>query len=230
MQPHYIQMGLLKLLPATEISNQADSWNYRAGSRPPYPVLANRWIDGAAMRALYWLGECIEQCCNNRYFPSLWRYLTGSGEDMAAFFESLAQRFFDQGYFWQAATQKTLVRLLIEEMDGRDDFPLVQELICFDWLRCGHRFLPETLCYQQPSIDERRRELYQRLPQEIDGLFTPGQRKTFIKSSVFHQFSAILLKQTGFSSTEGPALVCFLDQRENSVLRLNKAHILQFTD
>ena len=230
MQPHYIQMGLLKLLPGTEIRRQAQSWGYKAAVKPPYPVLANRWLDQQTLRRLYWLGECLEQCVNNRYFPTLWHYLLSRGEDIAAFFTSLARRFYCQGYFWKAATQKTLVRLLLEECEGRPDHALIRELICFDWLRCGHRFLPEQLCYREDAVDSLRRDLYHRLPQELDGLYSAGERKNFIKTSVFQRFSNRALQQAGLEPQTDPALVCFLNERESSVYRLNKICLMQITD
>lgn len=230
MEPHYIQMGLLKLLPGTRVTEQAEEFGLKAEGRPPYAVFANRWMDAETLVDFFWIGECIEQCVNNRYFPSLWHYLVEKKEDMAALFVRLSSRFHDQGYFWKAATQKTLCRLLLEEMDGRDDFDLIRELICFDWLRCGHRYLPEQLCYRSDSIDALRRDVYHRFPQEMDGVFTVPERKKFIKSSVFHEFSNQCLKQAGFSADQETALVCFYNQREDSVFRLNKIVVLQITD
>jgi hypothetical protein len=230
MRPHYVQMGLLKLLPGTEIRSQARAWEYNAAAKPPYPVLANRWLDAATLRSLYWLGECLEKCVNNRYFPSLWDYLASRGEDMADFFEALTMDFHGQDYFWKAATQKTLVRLLLEQCQARTDFFLIRELICYDWLRCGHRFLPDPLCYQETAVDELRRGLYHRLPQEMAGLYTPGGRKTFIKTSVFHYFSVEALARAGVEAMDDPGLLCFLNEREDSVHRLNKVVLLQITD
>jgi len=230
MQPHYIQMGLLKLLPGTQIRQQAAEFGLQAEARPPYAVFANRWVNAEQMAELFWIGECIEQCVNNRYFPSLWRYLVETGEDIAAFFTSLAGRFHEQGYFWKAATQKTLCRLLLETVTPRDDFALIRELICFDWLRCGHRYLPDQLVYGQRPLDELRRDLYHRLPQEIDGLFTAAQRKNFIKSSVFHEFSKTCLERAGWRPDQERTLVCFRNDREDSVFHLNKIALLKNTD
>ena len=230
MRPHYIQMGLLKLLPGTEIRNQIQYWDYKAADRPPYGVLGNRWMDVPTLRGLYWLGECLEQCVNNRYFPSLWHYFVDLEEDLAVFFKSLAARFYDQGYFWKAATQKTLVRLLLEECGDRSDFPLIRELICYDWLRCGHRFVPDQLCYQETALDELRRGLYHRLPQEMPGLFTARERKTFIKTSVFHYFSSEALRRVGLEPLGDHTLACFLNEREHSVHRLNKVALMQITN
>ncbi len=234
MQPHYLQMGLLKLLPETEIRRQAEQYQFRASSRPPYAVLANRWLEPAALQKLYWLGECLERCVNNRYFVSLWSYLDQSGEDVARFFSALAERFFNQGYFWKAVTQERLSRLLLEEVAGREDFELIRELVCYDWLRCGHRFLPQHLCYRQQSIDELRRTLYGRLPAELAGAYQRKTRQTFLKKSVFHYFSRQAMVHAGAAAGKARAndqvLVCFLPDREKRVHRFNKVMLLENAD
>ncbi|MCG6930279.1 MAG: DUF4080 domain-containing protein [Desulfofustis sp.] len=230
MQPHYVQMGLLKLLPATRMTAQAAEFGFRAQSRPPYALLSNRWMDAAVLAKFFWLGECLEQFVNNRYFPSLWHYLVGEGADMAGFFSHLAVRFSDQGYFFKAATQETLCRLLIEQTTGRQDFAIIRELLCFDWLRCGHRYLPDFLSYRAESLEELRRDAYHRLPREIDGLYTIQERRNFIKSSVFQIFSQNCLHSAGFWAARECALACFCSAREDSVLRLAKTAILQITD
>lgn len=230
MEPHYIQMGLLKLLPGTAINDQAQKFGFKASSKPPYSVFANHWMNQQRLKEFYWLGECIELCVNNRYFVSLWHYLVTRGEDMAAFFSEMAQFFFDQGYFWKAATQQTLCRLLLEKSEERDDFQLIRELICFDWLRCGHRFLPEQLCYQQPTIDELKKRLYDELPEELPGVFSGQSRKTFLKRSIFHYFSNRAMGQLGYQCSTENELVCFCSERENRVHRFNIVKILSITD
>jgi len=89
MGAHYIQMGLLKILPDTPIQRSAEAMGYLHCSEPPYSVLANRWLGREDLASLYWFGECVERFHNNRYFVSLWRYLRAGGEDMARFFQGL---------------------------------------------------------------------------------------------------------------------------------------------
>ena len=79
-------------------------------------------------------------------------------------------------------------------------------------------------------MDELRRDLYHRLPQKMVGLFTARERKSFIKTSVFHFFSVEALELVGLTTPDDPALVCFMKERENSVHRLNKVTLLQITD
>ncbi len=229
MHPHYIQMGLLKLLPETVIHESAERYGYLASSRPPYSVLASGWMDEAALSVLFWMGECVERCYNNRYFVSLWNYLVSAGEDMAVFFLALARRFHAQGYFDKAATQETLGRLLLEEMQGRDDFELVRELIAYDWLRCGHRFLPDYL--RGPEVlNELRQTLYHQLPEEITGLYDTRGRAHFIKKVVFCRFSAQTIRQINNAAVAVAAVVCFLPEMDETVHRFTKTGIIEINN
>ncbi len=229
MRPHYIQMGLLKLLPDTIIHARAERYGYLASSRPPYSVLASSWMDESALRTLFWMGECLERCYNNRYFVTLWNYLVSGGEDMAAFFLALTRRFHAQGYFEKATTQETLGRLLLEEMQGRDDFGLVKELISYDWLRCGHRFLPDYLSGPD-GLNELRQSLYLQLPAEISGLYDSRSRSHFIKKTVFCQFSVQALNLTNNAVAVAAAVVSFLPEQDETVHRFNKTGIVEINN
>ncbi|MCB2215344.1 MAG: DUF4080 domain-containing protein [Desulfobulbaceae bacterium] len=229
MEPHYIQMGLLKILPGTEMAATAPVHHYRFSPRPPYPVFANRWLDETALRALYRRGECLERFVNNRYFVALWRYLVAGGEDMAMFFRDLAKLFVRRVFSGAGTTQETLSILLFEHLYGRGDADLCRELLTYDWLRCGHRFLPDHL-QQDVTLEELRDEMYRRLPAAIDGLFDRRGRSRFIKKQIFYRFSPQLLEQTGCSDPPDGALLCFLTQREERVFGLQKTVLLTISD
>ncbi len=226
MEPHYIQMGLLKVLPGTIIESQALQDEFRASKRPPYSVFSNRWLDANSLRDLYWLGECVEKYVNNRYFISIWKYLLGSGEDMSLFFATLTSRLLEYGYFWKAATQETLSRILLDHLKSRDDFPLLRELLCYDWLRCGHRFLPDHLKEAALAIDSFRKTLFSRLPETLEGCYGKNDRPYFFKKSVFYPFSRESLSHIGYEVKSSRGIVRFLSEREENVLRLHRVQII----
>jgi len=70
--PHYIQMGLLKILPDTPISRSIEEYGLLVCEDPPYEILANHWLTKVELEDLYWLGECFEAFHNNRFFKSFW--------------------------------------------------------------------------------------------------------------------------------------------------------------
>lgn len=226
MQPHYIQLGLLKLLPSTRINQERQEHQYRAELSPPYGVLANRWLTESQLRQLYWLGACVEKCMNNRYFPTLWHYLLKIGEDGAEFFTRLAEQFYQQGYFWQATTQQTLSRVIQQLTRQRDDGEQIDELLRFDWLRCGHRFLPAHLEDGIVPLAEQRRRLFSQLPETWPGYYDSRTRKHFFKTSVFCSFSRETLAHIGYEVDAERPVVGFGAEREKTVLRLHVFTIL----
>ena len=227
MRPHYIQMGLLKLLPDTAITAQAEEYGYRGSLVPPYSVFANSWLSSDELRKLHWVGECVEKCINNRFFVSLWRYFSDISENMADFFLDLSAVFLAEGYFWKAATQEALSRLLLSHMEGRQDRKVIKELLCYDWLRCGHRFLPDHLHCGSITLDELRRKLFQELPKEVPGQFDEATRKTFFKKGVFYVFSRETLDHIGYEVNAPQAVLRFSADREKNVNRLNHVCIIK---
>ncbi|MCA1765876.1 MAG: DUF4080 domain-containing protein, partial [Desulfobulbaceae bacterium] len=154
MGPHYIQMGLLKVLPTTKISRTKGLCHC---AKPPYEVLATAEMSQPIIAHLYWLGECVEAFHNNRYFPSLFAYLREGNEDISAFFENLLAICREHNFFSLAATQPFLCELLLASVAGRADRELIGELLRYDWLRCGHRFIPDFL--QKEDLNELRKKL-----------------------------------------------------------------------
>ena len=226
MEPHYIQMGLLKLLPGTLIASGAEQNGYRASKRPPYSVFSNRWLDADSFRELYWLSECVEKYVNNRYFVSIWRYLLRRSEDMSLFFSSLSRRLFQQGYYWKAATQETLSSILLAHLQLRADFPVLRDLLCYDWLRCGHRFLPDHLKDENLGVDTLRKRLFHQLPETLAGCYDKSDRAFFFKKSVFYHFSRESLHHMGYEVRSAQGVIRFSPEREKNVLRLHRVQLI----
>ena len=224
MAPHYIQMGLLKLLPDTAITRDAGEFEYRSCARPPYSVLSNKWLGSESMQTLYWFSECVEKFYNNRYFPSLWRYLRHVEDDISSFFQKLLVVADKNRLFQLAATQEFLCTILVETMDTRDDWELIRELLVYDWLCCGKRNLPPCLSGALKDARQLKDMLYQQLATDIPGLYSKKDRNRFFRQTVFHQFSIECLNELGVVTNE-PACFAFLQEREKSLMKLQK-HVL----
>lgn len=230
---HYLQMGLLKLLPGTAISRDADSWGYVSCSQPPYAVLANQWMGHTDLQELYWFCECVEKFVNNRYFPSLWAYLRRRGEDVFVFFQGLLRLCQQENFFSLAPTQEFLGRLLQIYVTEREDGPLLLEFMRYDWLRCGHRYLPSCLQLERAEDQPQavKDALFQLSTADPAGLFETlfekGGRNHFFKTGFFLRFSGQCLRELGFSLVGAQGVVVFLSEKEESLYRLNKTIVLQ---
>jgi radical SAM superfamily enzyme YgiQ (UPF0313 family) len=227
MGAHYIQMGLLKILPDTPICQGAEEHGYRHGEEPPYAVFQSRWMDHGTMSELFWFSECVEKFVNNRYFVSLWHYLRGRGEDIFAFFQDLLTRCRTLGFFQRAATQELMCSLLAASAADRPDRRLILDLLRYDWLRCGFRFLPDCLAVAEESDqpERLRSALYQSLPEEMAGVYKRTDRNHFFRKSFFLRICGEALAVLGLAGGPG-AVLCILPERENSLHGFNKSLLL----
>ena len=219
--PHYIQMGLLKVLPDTPISRAIDEYGLLVCNSPPYEILSNRWLPAGELAELFWFGECVESFYNNRYFRSFWNHLRRIEEDIFAFFKSLLTFCRQKNFFSQAQTQEQLSALLWESVRKRTDRDLLRELLIFDWLRCGHRFLPTHL-EQGLTIAEHKKIIWHKMDLRWEGIFDYKSRDEFFKQGIFYQFSGPFLQEVGFINEDDAAYICFQPEREETVFRLNR--------
>jgi hypothetical protein len=221
-RPHHIQLGLLKVLPGTEMQARAAEFGLLHCAEPPYEALATRWLPHEELRDLHEFCECAEAFRNNRFFPSLWAYLLRRGEEPSAFFHSLLELCSQRSFFQLAHTQALMNQMLALLAKQREDGALLLELLRYDWLRCGHRFLPEELTAAPPSL--LRDRLRQTLPQEIEGLFSSRTRTEFLKQSSLLELSAEAMTALGLSERAG--IVALLPEQAGGVLQHCRAVVL----
>ena len=209
MDSHYIQMGLLKILPDTPIWRESEALGYVFCQEPPYAVLRNNWLNHADLSALYWFCELVEKFHNNRYFVSLWRYLRRSQEDITFFFTKLLALCQSDGFFQLAATQELMCTKLMAIAAEQNDRELISELLRYDWLRCGFRFLPDCLLVEKDKEqpEQTRSMLYESLPKEITGIYGKNNRNQFFRKSFFIRISPQTLQEIGLvAPSENPCL------------------------
>jgi radical SAM superfamily enzyme YgiQ (UPF0313 family) len=218
--PHYIQMGLLKILPDTPISKSVEEYGLVVCENPPYEILANKWLDKSEIEDLFWFGECVEAFYNKRYFRSLWNYLRKEKEDIFAFFESLLALCHEKDFFELSPTQELMNSLLLESTRNRPDKEFIREFLIFDWLRCGHHFLPDYFAWE--PLSKEKKNLWKQMPQNWEGVYDYKSRDEFFKQGVFLKFSGLLLREAGVSPDGEEAYVCFQPARENTVFRFNR--------
>jgi hypothetical protein len=216
LQPHYIQMGLLKILPGTPISRETARHGIIHCRQPPYEILANRWLDHTALGNLHVFGEGVEAFHNNRYFRTLWRYILDTEEEPFQFFQDLLAVCRGHHFFDRSPTQELMARMLVELAAGRADGELLLEVLRYDWLRCGHRFLPAFL--ETTPLSELRAALREKLPPSLEGHYTVRERSEFLKRCVFLEMTVPALRQVGFAPRGDRAVVCFLPQQSGGVM------------
>lgn len=226
---HYIQMGLLKILPDTPICHGVEEYGYKHSAHPPYSIFANSWMDHEQIRELYWFSEGVEKFYNNRYFVSLWQYLRASGEDMYLFFQNLLSQGQKVKVLHRAATQELLSTIIVEACGTRPDKQLILELLRYDWLRCGHRKLPGALEFVDGEEDlyATRDILYQHFPDNVEDLFSYKTRNHFFKKSIFLKLSAESARQLGYTDGSSGARIVVVLARDTTLYQHNITNMLE---
>ncbi|GAB4340938.1 MAG: B12-binding domain-containing radical SAM protein [Desulfobulbaceae bacterium] len=214
--PHYIQMGLLKVLPDTRLRERAAEHGLVFRAAPPYEILATRRLDHPTLARLHRFGECVETFFNNRWFRTLWDYLNGR-EEPWAFFDRLLETCENEGFFDLSPTQELLARMVWQLAQAREDRDLLLDILRHDWLRCGHRFLPDFL--EAEPLAGTRACLRRELPVALPGLYDARTRAEFLKQGVFLRFSGPALAVIGLGEGNEPGTVCYLPEQTGGVLR-----------
>ncbi len=228
MNPHYIQMGLLKMLPDTKIRKEAVSYGYIYSKVAPYSVFANKWLDHGELSKLYWFCECVEKFLNNRFFTSLWKYFRAEKEPIAQVFLGLLEVGQQEKIFEYAPTQEFLSKIIIKWAANRKDHCLIRDLVRYDWLRCGHRQLPECLelADQEESFKDTRNRLYEVLPEEKKGVYDIRSRNRFFKKCTFWCPDSAVLSVVSDGSLFDISVLCVFSERVENLQRYNKIMFL----
>lgn len=216
--PHYIQMGLLKVLPRTPIREKARDLGLTFCQAPPYQILSTKWLSHRELSRLYWFGQCVEAFYNNRFFTAFFQYIKKNREGFE-FFQSLLDLCLAQNFFRFAKTQGFMTELLCKLADQREDRKIVKEILRYDWLRTGKRFLPPPLA--AADLQAAKKKMREILPPDYPRLYDPKTRNAFFKKSVFAPFSAEAIDELGLGrGNEG--IICFLPEQEDTIQRLHR--------
>jgi hypothetical protein len=218
-------MGLLKVLPGTTLHNRQAEFGIQCSNTPPYPVLATKWLERRTLSRLFWFGKIVEPFFNNRSFRTFFHYLRKVEADPFAFFDTMLDHAQAMGFFSLAPTQELMTRLLCETIASRADQQLLRELLQYDWLRCGHRFLPDELRPAFALLDVRN-FLWSELPQNLPPFYDHAGRNEFFKQSTFARFSNAALRETDLAHGPRDGVVVFLPERTATVERHQRTEIM----
>ena len=205
-EPHQLQMGLLKVLPATAIAEKAEYFGITACQAPPYQVMKTRWMEHKTLSKLYWIGECIESFYNKGYFKNFFSFCIKEEIDIYSFFYSLAKECEKHGFFELAKTQKLMNDILYYFINSHNNNIILTELLIYDWLMSGHRFIPDVF---KIDINDHRELIWKLADTEIDGLYTVNEKNFFFKKGIFFKFSMSVLTLCGYKNIFSDSYVGF---------------------
>ena len=96
-----LQLGFLKVLKGTVMEQRAEEYGIRYSVRPPYEVLATKWISYEELDRLRRVCDVLEMYYNSQQFIRTLRFLEENGgmaDGAFAFFDRMADFFAETGY------------------------------------------------------------------------------------------------------------------------------------
>ena len=178
-------------------------------------------MDPKVLARLYQFGEAVEAVYNNRFFREVLGWMRRHEPDPSEVFMEMAHIFELPEFSGRAKTQELISGVLCRYAERKMEREQLLDLLRYDWLRCGHRFLPDHL--QDDKAGWRLRDEASRaLPLHLEPYYSQRQRDEFIKRAMFLAPSEKTLEELGFPR-ESRGVLCFLPEKEAGVLGLQKA-------
>ncbi len=162
LEPHEIQVGLLKRLRGTALPRHDRQWGMVYSPLAPYEILQTSTIDFTTMRRLRRFARCLDLVYNSGSFTTTAQLLLAGGSpfvQLLAFSDWLYQ---ESGQIHSIALHR-LARLLFRYLTGERCYPAerIRQVIDDDYQHCGR--VPITLAADEPE-ERPRSDLRQQLP------------------------------------------------------------------
>ncbi len=188
--PQYLQLGVLKVLPGTEMAEDAEEYEIKSMSSPPYQILSNEWMSFKDLTYMDKFTHFFDLYYNSERLPNTMSYLSPRLENPFRFFQGLMSHCISKG-FEPKKDYYLAYSLLIEylSMDYPGFVDYCKDSLRYDWCLYVHKpHLPKALV--QISAKELKDSIYQilRVPEsELPQELLPA--KPYFKKALYATFS-----------------------------------------
>ena len=171
MKPEQLQLGFLKVLKGSEMSERAEEFGIRYLEEPPYEVLYTKWLPYPDVLRLKQIEEMVELYYNSNQFTHTLPFLARAFSGAFAMFEALAGFYEREGFFTNSPARAYRYQVLLqfaEEVDAQNA-AVYRELLTYDlYLRENAKSRPDfAVDYSgNEKVRESLRDFYRREAQE----------------------------------------------------------------
>ena len=129
LAPSEIQVGILKCLPGTMMSEQAKALKYRYLSYAPYTVLETPWCSVEDMHDIAALALCTDKTYNLPRVKTLWQLMDHLGYDVVSLMIECGKKLMDLGHPYQL---KDIIDIVMDTVSGLIDEQWIEAAIMTD--------------------------------------------------------------------------------------------------
>ncbi len=138
LKPHKLQLGFLKLLKGSGLRLNAEKYNYRYTTYPPYEVLSSHVLSFSELSLIKKIEELIDLYYNSHRFQQSIGCLSKlKDDDYFTIFMGFAEYWDKNQYFKYSHSNISLYEYLFDYASTLDhvDKELFRQLLCFDFVR-----------------------------------------------------------------------------------------------
>lgn len=181
-RPDEFQLGFLKILPGTALSEKTGDYSMAVRSAPPYEVFQTSTLPFNEIKEFYRVEADLNRYYNSHYFVHSISYFLEKTGSPWTFFSGLQKFSPDNSLSKQwAVLGESLIRF--SETHLKEDREYIKDLLRLDWcpFSSGQNFPPFLRRESDSDIKNLRRELYPYFEKTING-FT---RREYNRSILF---------------------------------------------
>ncbi len=161
MAPDQLQLGFLKVLKGSYMYEKAEEYGLVRTEKPPYEVLATRWLPYEDVRRLKGIENMVEVYYNSGQFANTLKLLADKFSDAFVMYERLAQYYEERKLngknHSRMARYEILYEFIVETGPEADFFEKIQDaLVCDCYLRENCKSRPPFALEQAPYKEKIR--------------------------------------------------------------------------
>lgn len=168
MKPEQLQLGFLKVLKGSKMSDCAEEYGICYMSKPPYEVLYTKWLSYSDVLRLKRIEEMVELYYNSNQYTHTIPFLVKAFETPFAMYEAMADFYEEKGFFVNSPARAYRYHVLLEfamAIDGQHE-AAYKELLTYDmYLRENLKSRPDFATDITP-FKEQVRDFFQKEAEE----------------------------------------------------------------
>lgn len=164
MKPEQLQLGFLKVLKGSKMSDCAEEYGICYMSKPPYEVLYTKWLSYSDVLRLKRIEEMVELYYNSNQYTHTIPFLVKAFDTPFAMYEAMADFYEEKGFFVNSPARAYRYHVLLEfakAVDGQHE-AVYKELLTYDmYLRENLKSRPDFATNITP-FKEQVRDFFQK--------------------------------------------------------------------
>lgn len=158
MKPDQLQLGFLKVLDGSHMSEVQKQYDVLASSLPPYEVFSTKWLSYEEVLQLKQVEEMVEVYYNSFQFAASMAYLVRWFESPFALYEALARYYREQGLTGRKHSRMERYEILwqfgIQTISEKEQ-EIWQEILTYDLFRRDYVKTPPDFVRQKTEEQKR---------------------------------------------------------------------------